>query len=526
LPSKCAQRLQGHEKTLAALHENWELVIELNIDMPIVGTSSLEKQIDASVAESLQGDKFTFNGCTFLKRRNQQDLEEARVEKRVKVESEVGLSCKSFNENGVDPTVPFGGVEGCQDTSVDYELTKGKDDMTPFVQGYENSTPVGNGTDLSDLLRDLDDSSDSEDVDDDEFEGDQSSWPSLEADPRDKLTGKSNVNETEVQAQAPLIEPIVNAVDIFSEQEKRNDIGTEVQAHAHETKRKEKPSPEIIMLDSDSDDDDDDLGMFDHLDEVLQLKTTVKSEPGGLRQVPNESSQLANAVKVEHGRTRQVPNGSLELEISVKIEHGSTRQVPHNMQSPGFQAGTMQNILTAEQQQPGTMLQVRIVNGKLEPYLARIPVIPQNAIRMPMFPFGGNLLHPGIRQAFSLPYLYPSGCSTRSALNNGMFTVHIVPPYAFAFQCSIQHCSEIFHFMLLDCAQEATSSGKQAGRSHGLNSSTTSSPVPSLGERAGPNRGLNPSTTPKAVPSGDQPGPRHAWNSPSTSAVVPFYSGK
>ena len=431
MPSKCAQRLQGHEKTLAALHENCELVIELNIDMPIVGTSSLEKQIDASVAESLQGDKFSFNGCTFLKRRNQQDLEEARVEKRVKVESEVGLSCKSFNENGVDPTVPFGGVEGCQDTSLDYELTKGKDDMTLFVQGYENSTPVGNGTDLSDLLRDLDDSSDSEDVDDDEFEGDQSSWPSLEADPRDKLTGKSNVNETEVQAQAPLIEPIVNAVDIFSGQEKSNDIGTEVQAHAHETKRKEKPSPEIITLDSDSDDDDDDLGMFDHLDEVLRLKTTVKSEPGGLRQVPNESSQLANAVKVEHGRTRQVPNGSLELEISVKIEHGSSRQVPHNMQSPGFQAGTMQNILTAGQ--PGTMLQVRIVNGKLEPYLARIPVIPQNAIRMPMFPFGGNLLHPGIRQAFSLPYLYPSGCSTRSTLNNGMFTVHIVPPYALHF---------------------------------------------------------------------------------------------
>ncbi|KAG0614600.1 hypothetical protein M758_6G189400 [Ceratodon purpureus] len=805
--------------------------------MPIVYTSSSEAQIDASVAESLQGDKSVVDGCASLKRRSQQCLEEARAEKRVKVESGVGLSCDSFYENGVDIAVPLRSAEGCQDRSRGDELTKEEDVFRPFV-GDDNPTAIGNGADLSDLLRDL--GNDSEDIDDDEFGGGPPSQP---ADLRDEFTGNSNVNETEDQALTPLTAHIVNtavdissgvekrddigtdvqaqAADISSEVETRDDIGTEVQAqaadissevetrddigikekaHAHETIGKEKSFPEIITLDSDSDiedDDDDDFQMFDHLSESLQLKKTVNSElggsslmpnenshlansllqepgvwkqvpngslqvatavlqepgvwrqvlngslqvanavtqePGVWRQVPNGSPQLANAVmqepgvsrqmpngnpqvanamtqepgvsrqmpngnpqvanavmqepgvsrqmangnpqagnpvkvehgstrqvpnwspqvanavvqepgvwrqvpngslqmanvmiqepgvsrqmangspqvanamtqepgvsrqmpngspqvanamtqepgvlrqmvngnpqagnpvKVEHGSTRQVPNGSLQMANAVvqepgvsrqmpngspqvanavmqepgvprqmangnpqagnpvkvehgstrqvpnwspqvanavvqepgvsrqmangspqvanlvKAEHGSTRQVPHNMQSPGFQAANIQFV----QAPPGCTVQIRVVNGKLQPYIVVSPVSQLNPVRMPTSPFSGNLMRSGILQPNSLPYRCPS-----SGPSNGY-------------------------------AQEATSSGEQAGGSHGLNPPTTSAAVPTLGGQAGPSRGLNLSATSLPLPtSGDQAGPSHRWNPSATSTPVP-----
>lgn len=487
-------------------------MVEFNLDMPIVSTSSLEKQVDASVAESFQGDKSSVNGFISLKRKSQQDMDESRAGKRVKVDNDSGLSCNSLNEKGVAPTVPLRGNEGCQETIVGDELTKEKDDLRPFVPGIETSVAVGNGTDLTDLLRDLDDSGDSEDVDDVEFGGDPSKWLSFEANPRDAVTEKSNVTETEVQAQIPLVEPIINAVNLSSE--KTDDIETEVRAHVHRRMTRETPSLEVIMLDSDSDDDDV-LVMFDHLDEAPQLTNAVKSELGGFRQVRNESSHLANAMMQEPGGLRQTPNESPQLDNSLKVEHGSTRQAPHSMRSPGSQAGTLQNVLTAGQQQPGTMVELRIVDGKLGPYLARIPVIPQNAIRMPMFPFGDNLMHPGICLAYNFPYLYPSGCSTSFVPNNG-----------YAQEATSGEQASRSHGLNPPTTLAAVPLGEQAGPSHSRNPSMASTAVPSSGDQAGPSYGLNPSLGSAGVSSsGDQDGPSYAWNPPNISAVVPFYSG-
>ena len=437
-----------------------------------------------------------------LKRKSQQDLEEARVEKRIKVESSAGvkvesrdgLSCSSVNENGVDPMVPVVGVEGCQETNLGNDLTEEVDELRPVVQGDEISIAVGNGTDLSDLLRGLDDSGDSED-EDEEFGGDPLSWPSLEIYFRNDLIGNGDVNIPEVQAQMPLAEPVENGVDFSSGSEKRDDIRIEVEVHAHKTMNKEKASPEVITLDSDS--DDEDLVMYDRLDGASQLNDTVRSESGGSRQVPKESSQLENAaiqepgssrqlpnecplvanvvkieygsasqvpnarpeleipvsnaspkvgtvVKVEHGSVRQVPNASPQVgnavnanpqvENSVKEEHGSTGQVLHNMQSPNFQVGTLQNILTPAQQQAGNVVQVRVVDGKLQPYVRKPPAIPQNASRMLISPFGGNVMHPMIREAHA--WCRPSGPSTSVAPINGTFSDYVA------------HHLILFHFRL------------------------------------------------------------------------------
>lgn len=586
--------------------EKAELVVKSNIDMSILGSPSSEKQIGASMPESLR--RQIVNGCTSLKRTSQQDLEEARTEKRVKVESDVDLSRNSLN-NGVDPTTPPIAVEGCLDTSLIDELITEKDDFRPFVQGDKNSTAVR--TDLDDLLKAFDESGDSEGDDDGDFGGDPSSWRSLEASLGDELIRNSNVNKIEVQVHTPLVESVVNTVDIPS----HSDIGTQVQAHhAHERMGRQKPSSEVIMLDSDS---DDDLMIVNSIDEAPQSKNTVKLEPGGWIQLPKESSQLENAVmqepgglrpvlnqnplvdisvKVEHGSARNVPNGnpvvenslnvehesprqvsngSPQVENSVKVEHGSTRQVlqciqrqvPQSMKSPGFQAVPMQNICAADQR---LVLQSRPMNGKLEFYFVGGPLNSQNTVRMAMTPFGGNLNHPGLARMYGGPFVNSSGRSTSFAPSSGIFTDNAVSSFALLFQCPIQQCSEILHFMLLGYAQGAISSGEQAGRSHGLNPPTTSAVVPSFVEQAGrrngwnplmasaavsssrrqavpsrswnppttsaavsssrdqagPSRSWNPATTSAAVPSfGEQGGPSHSGNPPSTYALVPFYSG-
>lgn len=139
----------AHMEVLSGSHEMGELMVKLNQDMPIVGTSLSEKQVDTSVTCALHSSESGVAGFTSLKReRSHEDLEEARADKRVKVES---------------------------------------DDLRPVVEGPEISTAAPNdGADLSGLLNDLDDAGDSDlddsELDENEFGVGSDLWPAADFD--------------------------------------------------------------------------------------------------------------------------------------------------------------------------------------------------------------------------------------------------------------------------------------------------------------------------------------------------------
>lgn len=150
-----------------------------------------------------------FAGCVSVKtERNQQDMEEARAEKRVKVES--GEDAKPGEDH----------------------VAKERDHpQIPLVQGAEVSTAApSNYPGLAQLLHDLDDASDSDDFDDDFGVGS----PLLPEALCEQWLGYGGIKESGVQAHSPQAAETVTTAQGSSSEHARTDdaIGTlKVQAH-------------------------------------------------------------------------------------------------------------------------------------------------------------------------------------------------------------------------------------------------------------------------------------------------------